>query len=97
MLLFGGEGMEFDTGEAVLTPPPGETPPMELAADGPAVTLYRTETGEVQTLPMEDYLRILDEHGFEGTFTPELWGNTYSDDPDSAMRKCMEFLRAHAE
>ena len=48
-------------------------------------------------LPMEDYLRILDEHGFEGTFTPELWGNTYSDDPDSAMRKCMEFLRAHAE
>lgn len=46
---------------------------------------------------MEDYLRILDEHGFEGTFTPELWGNTYSDDPDSAMRKCMEFLRAHAE
>ena len=48
-------------------------------------------------LPLEEYLKVLDKAGFEGTMTPELWGSTYLDDPDSAMRQSMEYLRAHAE
>ena len=48
-------------------------------------------------LPMEDYLRILDKHGYTGYLTPELWGRNYLANAEEAMKKALDYCRSRAE
>lgn len=47
------------------------------------------------TLPMAHYIQILSELGYRHTLTPELWGNTYLNEPEEATERSFTWLRKH--
>ena len=43
-------------------------------------------------LPLMDYLTALDEFGYTGAIPFEIYNRLYDFDPETTMKKCLEFL-----
>ena len=42
-------------------------------------------------MPLGHYLEILAQYGYKGVLTPELWGNTYVQDPETALKNSVAY------
>lgn len=48
-------------------------------------------------LPLEEDLEILNRRNYQGCLTPELWGFTYLNEAEDAMRRSVEFCWRHMQ